>query len=153
MFASTVQPSVVSLFSSVGSDPLQLFSTSTDPALPSDSIIHLLNDQTSSPPPPGPDAQLVALPEASDDTTTQENTLPCTVLHMQSPTIHTTYVRCPPDPRKSLGLTHPWFHMQFRDLGKEFSFEIGVADTTGREGVLRCSTFQVSMPSIGDHSK
>ncbi len=150
MFASTVQPPVISLFSSVGSNPLQLFSTSTDSAPPSDSIIHLLNDRTSLPLPSSSDAQLVTLPEASeDDDSSQPNNLSCTVLHIQSPTIKTTYIRCPSDSGKSLGLTHPWFHMQFRDLGKEFSFEIGMTDTAGRVGVLRCSTFQVGSTLVG----
>ncbi|KAG8763594.1 hypothetical protein FRC12_008486 [Ceratobasidium sp. 428] len=143
MFASTVQPPAASLFSSVGSDPLRLFATSTDPTLPSDSIIHLLNDQISLPHPTGSDVQLIALPEVPDDEKlNQQSSLSCTVLHIQSPTIKTTYIRCPSDLGKSLGLTHPWFHMQFRDLGKEFSFEIGMTDTAGKDAVLRCSTFQ-----------
>ncbi|KAJ1311856.1 hypothetical protein OPQ81_010317 [Rhizoctonia solani] len=32
--------------------------------------------------------------------------------------------------------------MQIKDIGREFSFEIGLTDTAGRAGVLRCSTFQ-----------
>ncbi|KAF8605219.1 hypothetical protein BDV93DRAFT_439659 [Ceratobasidium sp. AG-I] len=142
MFKSTVQPALVSLFSSVGSDPLQLFSVSVDPALPSDSIIHLLSDQTSLPLPES-DAQLIALPRSDNsDDDSRPDSLACTVLHIQSPTVKTTSIRCPSDSSKSLGLTHQWFHLQFRDIGREFSFEIGLCDTAGRTGVVRCSTFQ-----------
>lgn len=148
MFTSTVQPALVSLFSSVGSDPLQLFSASVDPALPSDSIIHLLNDQTSLPL-PNSDAQLISLPYSdSSSSDSQPDSLACTVLHIQSPTIKTTFIRCPNDTSKSLGLTHQWFHMQFRDVGREFSFEIGLCDLVGRVGVVRCSTFQVGQSHI-----
>ena len=143
MFNSTVQPARVSLFSSVGSDPLQLFSVSVDPALPSDSIVHLLNDHTSLPL-PASGAQLVALPRSdnsNDDS--RPDSLACSVLHIQSPTIKTTFIRCPRDSSKYLGLTHQYFHMQFRDIGRDFGFEIGLSDTAGRTGVVRCSTFQV----------
>lgn len=145
MFSSTVQPPVVSLFSSVGSHPLQLFSISVDAALPDDSVVHLLNDQTSLPP-PSSNVQLVQLPPDSVESKSRQCSLACTVLHIQSPTIRTTFIRCPPlstGANNTLGLTHPWFHIQFRDLGREFSFEIGISDTAKRTGVLRCSTFQV----------
>ncbi|KDN36099.1 hypothetical protein RSAG8_11046, partial [Rhizoctonia solani AG-8 WAC10335] len=83
-------------------------------------------------------------PESSDDQLVPQD-LACTVLHIQSPTIQTTFIRCPPygnDARGTLGLTHQWLHIQLRDLGREFSFEIGLTDTTGRAGIFRCSTFQ-----------
>jgi len=54
MFKTTVQPPLVSLFSSVGSHPLQLFSTHVDSQLPEDSFIQLLNDATSLPAPLAP---------------------------------------------------------------------------------------------------
>ncbi|CUA73245.1 hypothetical protein RSOLAG22IIIB_10659 [Rhizoctonia solani] len=147
MFASTVQPASVSLFSSVGSHPLQLFSVSTDPSLPTDSLIHFLNDHTGLPLPKA-GVQLVELPEyhtsGSDDQLISQD-LACTVLHIQSPTLRTTFIRCPPfedGSKQSLGLTHQWLHMQIRDIGREFSFEIGLIDSAGRAGVIRCSTFQ-----------
>lgn len=42
-----------------------------------------------------------------------------------------------------LGIEHPWIHLQVRNLHREWSFEVGVMDRSGREGVVRCSTFQV----------
>ena len=153
MFSSSVQPGLVSLFSSTGSEPLGLFESHTDNALPSDSLICLLNDATSQPPPPPP-RTLIAATGMEDDTTPSPNyTLAQTVLHIQSPTIRTTYIRCPPaSPAASarapassvhLGLKHPWIHLQARNMGREWAFEIGVVDQSGREGIVRCSTFQV----------
>ncbi|KAH7345406.1 hypothetical protein B0J17DRAFT_693111 [Rhizoctonia solani] len=148
MFASTVQPALVSLFSSVGSHPLQLFSVSVDPSLPADSVVHFLNDHTNLPP-PKLGVQLAQLPEyhksESPEDQSKPQALASTVLHIQSPTIRTTFIRCPPfdtGSKNTLGLTHQWLHIQLRDIGREFSFEIGLADTAGRAGVLRCSTFQ-----------
>jgi hypothetical protein len=158
MFATSTQPSLVSLFSSTGGDPLQIFSTRTDPGLPSDSFIHLLNDSSSRPEPPDP-GRLIRPPSldckhstSSDDSDDMGYCLDQTVLHIQSPTLRTTYVRCPPiDGRKDdLGMKHPWMNMQVRNLGREWSFEVGLVDQMGREGVVRCSTFQVLVSFLCD---
>lgn len=155
MLSSSVQPSVVSLLSSTGSDPLSLFSVQTDSSLPSDSLIHLLNDSTSSPEPPQP-AALIQPPPAHGETAGYS--LNQSVIHIQAPNIPTTFIRCPAEPdavkngsrtrstrRDVLGMKHPWLHIQARNMGREWSFEIGIVDQSGREGILRCSTFQVSV--------
>ncbi|EGO03726.1 hypothetical protein SERLA73DRAFT_165329 [Serpula lacrymans var. lacrymans S7.3] len=155
MFSQSVQPNVVSLFSSTGSDPLGLFSVHTDRALPSDSFVHLLNDDTSLPH-PSPPAMLVAPPllvqEAHDESVTSGYSLSQTVLHIQSPSLPTTFIRTPPTSPNGrsvrhlsadLGMKHEWLHLQVRNMGREFSFEVGLVDRAGREGVVRCSTFQV----------
>ncbi|KAI0716418.1 hypothetical protein C8Q76DRAFT_767546 [Earliella scabrosa] len=149
MFASSVQPALVSLFSSTGSDPLSLFATHTDGSLPSDSFICLLHDSTAHPPPPPP--RTLITPSLDDEGNSPNYTLDQTVLHIQSPTLKTTYICCPPERaidamsrsgRTQLGLKHPWIHMQVRNLGREWAFEVGVVDQSGREGVVRCATFQ-----------
>lgn len=66
-----------------------------------------------------------------------------TVLHIQSPTIFTTFIRCPGPSSEDLGLKNPWFHLQARNMGRQWSFEIGVVDKSRRLGILRFSTFQV----------
>ncbi|KAL1746041.1 hypothetical protein HDZ31DRAFT_62601 [Schizophyllum fasciatum] len=169
MFSSAVQPTLVSLFSSTGSAPLQLFATHTDTTLPEDSFVHLLNDTTNLPA-PSPPCKLVQIytgkgegkgAEArvddeemrTKDSMTRlkdSKTLVQTVLHIQSPTLPTTYVQCPPDyvvgghtsNARGLGLRHPWLHVQVRDLGREWAMELGVADQARRVGVVRLSTFQ-----------
>ena len=76
-------------------------------------------------------------------------TLTQTVLHIQSPSLATTYLRCPPygseGRERDLGLKHPWVHIQVRNMGRPWSFELGLVDGTGKEGVVRCSTFQVDL--------
>lgn len=153
MFARSVQPDVVSLFSSTGSDPLGLFSVQVDGSLPSDSFIHLLNDSTSLPAPPPP-AALITAPSIYRDQhtdTSQGHEINQTVLHVQSPTLRKTFIQCPPSVPplqgssggRVLGLKHTWLHIQVRNLGRYWSFEVGIVDKTGRQGTIRCSTFQV----------
>ncbi|KAG8902007.1 hypothetical protein FRB99_004972 [Tulasnella sp. 403] len=139
MFAATVQPPALSLFSSSALPALHeaFYETRTDPDLPDDSIVSVLDDS--------------ATPEQSTTGTTTGPTLVVPdnrylalahrVLHIQSPTIQTTYLRCPPRGAR-LGITLPWLHLQVRNLEKEWSFEVGVVDVRGREGRIRCSTFQ-----------
>ncbi|OSD01438.1 hypothetical protein PYCCODRAFT_512229 [Trametes coccinea BRFM310] len=152
MFAASIQPSLVSLFSSTGSEPLGLFSSHVDASLPSDSFICALND-ASSQPPPSPPRVLVGSRQDSEDVS-PDYALGQTVLHIQSPTLRNTFIRCPPAQatnensvrsgrlRQQLGLKHPWMHIQVRDLRKEWAFEVGIVDQSGREGIVRCATFQ-----------
>ncbi|KAF8068938.1 hypothetical protein FPV67DRAFT_1097733 [Lyophyllum atratum] len=151
MFSTAVQTSVVSLFSSTGSAPLQLFSESVDTSLPADSCIHLLHDQKSQPHPPAP-AVIVPPTQVEHPETDADYTLNQTVLQIQSPTLRSTYIQCPPvrghphsgtrDKSTDLGIKHPWMHVQVRNMGKEWSFEVGLVDQSGRMGILRLSTFQ-----------
>ncbi|TFK72469.1 hypothetical protein BDN72DRAFT_836248 [Pluteus cervinus] len=158
MFSTIVQPSIVSLFSSTNTDPLALFEVHTDPSLPADSFVHLLHDRSSQPPLPPPAIPILPPPlfgNEDDGETGPANSgsLHQTVLHIQSPTLRTTYIECPRDSQSlkqtapggqfgSLDLKHPWVHIQVRDMGREWSFEIGVVDQAGRSGIIRLSTFQ-----------
>jgi hypothetical protein len=167
MFKSVVQPSVVSLFSSTGSDPLGLFSVHVDSDLPTDSFVHLLKDVTSTPEPFSPKVLLKppSLENASENSGTSRSAvdyqLDQTVLHIQSPTLPKTYIQCPKDRSGGrsgdLGLKHPWIHLQVRHMGRDWAFEVGIVDQMGREGAIRCSTFQVNdcrfpAPSISTHA-
>ncbi|KAJ8082813.1 hypothetical protein PM082_008669 [Marasmius tenuissimus] len=139
LFSSALQPGIVSLFSSTGSDPLSIFSQHIDYSLPADSFIHFLNDQTSEPVPPKP-AALITVTGTNEDER-ERYSLCQTVLHIQSPTLRTTFIQCPPVSR-SLGFKHAWIQFQLRDIGRECSLEVGVVDHMGREGRIRLSTFQ-----------
>ncbi|KAG8939778.1 hypothetical protein FRC03_006056 [Tulasnella sp. 419] len=67
------------------------------------------------------------------------------VLHIQSPIIRTTFIRCPPTSSDlELGIKLPWIHLQVRNMGREWSFEVGVRTVSGGVGKIRCSTFQES---------
>lgn len=175
MFSTTWQSSPLSLFCSTSSQPLSLFSTHVDPTLPADSFIHCLNDSTCEPRPQKPKT-LLRLPDLSQGhheraprSHADEEELPNgeflgrqlaqTVLHIQSPTLRTTFIRCPPlssNPTQGdeeLGLRLAYVHLQMRALGRPFSFEVGIVDYAGRRGTIRCSTFQVCplhlMPPCG----
>ncbi|KAL0959601.1 hypothetical protein HGRIS_011310 [Hohenbuehelia grisea] len=155
MFSTAVQPSIVSLFSSTGSHPLQLFSVHTDQNLVADSVIHLMHDHHCTPPPEEP-ALLIKSPALlrADDPENDSNLgyeLDQTVLHIQSPDIKRTFIQCPKRsastdgsirPPVDLGLKHPWLHLQVRNLGREWSFEVGIVDRAGVALAVRCSTFQ-----------
>lgn len=155
MFSGAVQSPVLSLFSSTGSEPLRLFSVHTDTSLSADSFVHLLHDGTSLPL-PAPPASLISSPsiDGSDgETDFPDYTLNQTVLHIQSPTLRSTYIQSPPVPdlppdtrgqaNDDLCIRHPWMHAQVRNMGREWSLEVGVVDQTGRRGIIRLSTFQV----------
>ncbi|KAI0334075.1 hypothetical protein GY45DRAFT_1243393 [Cubamyces sp. BRFM 1775] len=151
MFSASVQPSIVSLFSSTGSDPLTLFSSHCDASLPSDSFVCILNDSTSEPAPPAP-RTLINVKDDDGEDNSPDYALRQSVLHIQSPTLRTTYIRSPPAGPSSaahsrgapghLGLKHPWMHLQVRNLHREWTFEVGLVDQSGREGIVRCATFQ-----------
>ncbi len=134
MFSGSVQPAIVSLFSSTGSDPLYLWSVKTDSSLPVDSLDASGNGADN-------------LPERTGYSLTQ------TVMHIQSPSLTKTYVRCPPlgwararmGREGDLGLKHPWIHIQVLNMGRPWSFELGLVDQAGKEGVVRSSTFQVAI--------
>ena len=167
MFSGSVQPSIVSLFSSTGSDPLYLWSVKTDSSLPADSFTCFLDDSKSTPTPPPPAVLISPNPVGPDTSGDGGNdfsermgySLTQTVMHIQSPSLTKTYMRCPPGREGDLGLKHPWIHLQVRNLGRPWSFELGLVDQAGKEGVVRCSTFQVDIVfslinySIVDRSK
>jgi len=174
MFSGSVQPATVSLFSSTGSEPLYLWSVKTDPSLPSDSFTCFLDDAKSTPTPPPPAALISPHPvrvagsgDSADDVSERMGySLTQTVLHIQSPSLTKTYLRCPPfgwararmGREGDLGLEHPFVHIQVRNMGRPWSFELGLVDQAGKEGIVRCSTFQVYIillvkSSIADTSK
>ncbi|KAF7763455.1 hypothetical protein Agabi119p4_7992 [Agaricus bisporus var. burnettii] len=150
MFDNLLQPSSISLFSSTSSEPLQLWAVETDAS--NQSCVRLLHDSASqslhsesasliSPPPL---VELGGAERGSEiDSQNLGYNLNQTVLHIQSPKLPTTYIQCPPNwNHSSLGLKHSWMHLQVRNVGRDWSFEVGLVDHSGRIGVLRMSTFQ-----------
>ncbi len=147
MLNSTVQPPLISLFSSTGSDPLGLFLSFKDHSLPEDSCIILVNDASGeSYESGGNDSRAKLISPPSVESTLDEGraySLSQTVLHIQSPTMRTTFIQSHGD----LGIKHPWIHLQVRNMGREWGFEVGVVDQSKRRGTVRLSTFQVSRRS------
>lgn len=136
MFRYEVQSSTISIFSSTGSHPLSLWYSKTDEELPKDSHITIVDDT-------GRLDQARLDYVHLEDEEKQSLTLSHPVLHIQSPTLASTFIRCPPTVSASLAIVLPWLHLQFRNLGKPWSFEVGLSDKSDHQATVRCSTFQV----------
>jgi len=147
LFSNVLHPPVLSLFSSTGSHPMQLWDPvlDADAVPPASSCVQLIHDSASSP-------SLITPPSLHSQRRMMDrgHELHQTVLHIQSPNLSKTFIQCPPRllvPGKeasfALGLKYPCIHLHVRNLGKEWSFEVGIVDAEGRLGVLRLSTFQV----------
>lgn len=83
------------------------------------------------------------------------------VIHIQSPDLSSTYIQAGcsqtafrrslkgkerDDMMVPLGVELPWIGMQMKKLSRrELSFEVGVVDSRGREGVIRCSSYKVGL--------
>lgn len=105
-----------------------------------------------------PESLIDVVPDAEphDLVNDQRGSLFHYVIHLQSPTIARTYIQAGVSRavqkatsagmmEKPLGIELPWLGIQFRPLGtRPFSFEIGVMDPKGREGIIRVSSFKVS---------
>ena len=129
-------PPVVSLFSA-DLYPHPTWSSRTDPALPDDSLIVLLP----SPSPPLP-AGLI------------HRSLPGTdiahlALHIQSPTVQKTSLRCPATRDQAIGVELAWLNLHLARLGRrELAVECIIRDGQGVEGRVRCGTFTVSLLAV-----
>ena len=140
MFASSVQPSVLSLFSSTASDPLLLATHASTSAFPADALVALLSDSTdtcTSTPTAPPNLHLQG--KGAD---VARGNLRSRVLHLQAPDILSTWVRWGSS-RSPLGIQLPVLVFQVKDLGLPFVLQVGVRDERGARAVLRTSTFQV----------
>jgi len=180
LFSNVLQPPILSLFSSTGSNPMQLWDLVLDSnsAVPTgSSCIQLIHDSTSSSSLITPPSVLGSHSQEEEGIMTTESRmmdrgyeLDQTVLHIQSPNLSKTFIQCPPRllvPEREvgegtltttmpsfssslfgLGLKYPCIHLHVRNMGKEWSFEVGIMDTEGRLGVLRLSTFQVLLSCL-----
>ncbi|KAK4704065.1 hypothetical protein P7C70_g2150, partial [Phenoliferia sp. Uapishka_3] len=141
MFASSHQPSVLSLFSSTSSSPLLLASTSSASPPLADSFIALLDDATDA------NFTLISGPATSSSTlkgkgtTVPRGNLRSRILHLEAPDPRSTHVQWGSG-SKPLGITLPLLVLQLKDLGQAFFFEVGVRDERGNRAVIRASTFQ-----------
>lgn len=143
--ANDTQPSLVTLLSSTTHPALSpLFSAITDPSCPSYSAVQIIRDDM-------PASSGLVMDEAE-----QKGSLAHPVIHLQSPDIRRTYIQAGVSSTrlasgshqgvKALGIELPWLGLHFRPLGgRPTSFEVGVVDAKHREGVIRISTFKVSI--------
>ncbi|GAA5943715.1 uncharacterized protein JCM15063_005813 [Sporobolomyces koalae] len=149
------QPSIISLFSSTASLPLLLASNvQSSTTATSDSFVSLLHDRTD-----GEETLISFNGEPSElsqrarsivrrpleDPGGQD--LRSRVMHLQDPDCRTTSVRwgtLRPERANAdgLGIELEYFHLQVKNLGQNFYFDVSVANDLGQTFVFRCSTFQ-----------
>ena len=75
-----------------------------------------------------------------------------TVLEIASTNITTTYISCPADPHKTLGIKLPFLVMIIKNMKKYFSFEVQVLDDKNVRRRFRASNYQVSLQHCKMHS-
>lgn len=161
LLTHTIQPPLISLLNSNAIPPVSpLWTAHTDPALTEDSVVCVVMDDepaaSGRPITEGwestPGTARVPEPASLVPKHIAIGSLSQPVIHLQSPTIRTTYLQSGgalPSPR-ALGLTLPWLGIQMRRLGaRHVCVEVGVVDPAGREGRIRMSTFQVG-PRLSD---
>lgn len=67
------------------------------------------------------------------------------VLEIASANVATTFIKCPADPDKTLGIKLPFLVMIIKNLNKYFSFEVQVLDDKNVRRRFRASNYQVSL--------
>jgi hypothetical protein len=65
------------------------------------------------------------------------------VLEIMGTNVSTTYITCPADPTKTLGIKLPFLVMIIKNLKKYFSFEVQVLDDKNVRRRFRASNYQV----------
>ncbi|CAI5781979.1 DUF667 domain-containing protein [Podarcis lilfordi] len=66
----------------------------------------------------------------------------CSLAHSVSPPHSTTYITCPADPKKTLGIKLPFLVMIIKNLKKYFTFEVQVLDDKNVRRRFRASNYQ-----------
>lgn len=59
--------------------------------------------------------------------------MPCEILKPLSAFLSTTYITCPADPKKTLGIKLPFLVMIIKNLKKYFTFEVQVRRAGSRD--------------------
>ncbi|WVQ84415.1 hypothetical protein IAT38_006567 [Cryptococcus sp. DSM 104549] len=151
LLSGAIQPPLLTLLNSISSPSLSpLFTTTTDPSSSSSTIAVILDTDTTS----------TAGPSRLVPRTHRSGSILHPVVHIQSSDPRDTYIQAGCSLLESrrrrgemtmasgegnapLGVELQWLGLQLRALGKRgVSFEVGVVDIGGREGVIRCSSFK-----------
>ncbi|CAI5446103.1 unnamed protein product [Caenorhabditis angaria] len=66
------------------------------------------------------------------------------VLEIMGANVSTSFISCPIDPKKTLGIKLPYFVMVVKNMKKYFTFEVQILDDKGIKRRFRASNFQSS---------
>ncbi|XP_075868187.1 cilia- and flagella-associated protein 20-like [Nelusetta ayraudi] len=73
-----------------------------------------------------------------------DNDIHSEVLEVEGKNVSTTYITCPGDPRKTLGIKLPFFVMIIKGLKRYFSFEVQVLDDQNFRRRFRVSNYRTT---------
>ncbi|KAK2085155.1 Cilia- and flagella-associated protein 20 [Saguinus oedipus] len=71
-----------------------------------------------------------------------DNDIQSLVLEIEGTNVSTTYITCPADPKKTLGIKLPFLVMIIKNLKKYFTFEVQVLDDKNVRRRFRASNYQ-----------
>ncbi|KAG0372984.1 hypothetical protein BGX24_012319 [Mortierella sp. AD032] len=137
MFKNTFQSGFLSIFYSLGSDPLQLWAKRVGPP-PSTSKPQSASNDAESPDTPPASPQEPHVDFLIDDTLNSQ------VLEILSTHLPTTFITTPSLATRTLGIKLPFLIFLVKNLGKYWSFEVTVLDDRGEKRRFRASNFQTT---------
>ncbi|KAH7057846.1 hypothetical protein BKA57DRAFT_447887 [Linnemannia elongata] len=139
MFKNTFQSGFLSVFYSLGSDPLQLWAKRVGPPPSSASKPQSTSNDEDSPTTPPPEHQQEPRVDFIVD-----DTLNSQVLEILSTHLPTTFITTPSLATRTLGIKLPYLVFLVKNLGKYWSFEVTVLDDRGEKRRFRASNFQTT---------
>ncbi|XP_046540231.1 cilia- and flagella-associated protein 20 isoform X1 [Equus quagga] len=134
MFKNTFQSGFLSILYSIGSKPLQIWDKKALCLLMtmrSDCRIHNTNESANS-----------SLVRNGHIKRITDNDIQSLVLEIEGTNVSTTYITCPADPKKTLGIKLPFLVMIIKNLKKYFTFEVQVLDDKNVRRRFRASNYQ-----------
>uniref|UniRef100_A0A1I7XE84 DUF667 domain-containing protein n=1 Tax=Heterorhabditis bacteriophora TaxID=37862 RepID=A0A1I7XE84_HETBA len=66
------------------------------------------------------------------------------IIEIMGANVSTSYISCPLDPKKNLGIKLPYFVMVVKNMRKYFTFEVQILDDKGVKRRFRASNYQSS---------
>ena len=133
MFKNSYQSGFLSILYSIGSKPLQIWDSQG--ALQLDSHLYFVKAML-------PRSLLSAVRNGHIKRITDPD-ISSSVLEIASTNITTTYISCPADPARTLGIKLPFLVMIIKNMNKYFSFEVQVLDDKNVRRRFRASNYQV----------
>ncbi|ROI69408.1 Cilia- and flagella-associated protein 20 [Anabarilius grahami] len=138
MFKNTFQSGFLSILYSIGSKPLQIWDKKVDELgkimAESLSVSETLKDQQ----------EVFEQEQVRNGHIKRitDNDIQSLVLEVEGTNVSTTYITCPADPKKTLGIKLPFLVMIIKNLKKYFTFEVQVLDDKNVRRRFRASNYQ-----------
>ncbi|KAI9499313.1 UPF0468 protein CG5343-like protein [Zychaea mexicana] len=141
MFKNTFQSGFLSIFYSLGNEPLQLWHTQ----LPTQSVTSNTKKSDKSGD-SGDDSNndLEDNQHESHILCVDDDLISSKVIELLSPNLSETYITCPAIMDRTLGIKLPFIVLIAKNIGKYFSFEVQVLDDKGETRRFRASNYQVA---------